>query len=136
MCDAADRSHTLNHYELERDSQLTHHAQEPSIGLLHRNPLQKSPLGTAISESSTQRRIPTNFSPCRQALMQRQQSSQLPPPHHHTSEHSNFGQLQFAALATPWVRQPIAKNPDQSFAPQTRNKKPVRVSRRTKTYSH
>ncbi len=57
--------HTLNHRKLERDLQLTHHAQEPFIGFLHRNPLQKSPLGTAISESSTQRCSPTNFIQCR-----------------------------------------------------------------------
>ena len=41
--------------------QLTHHAQEPSIGFLLRNPLKKPPLGTAIFLSSTQRNIPTNF---------------------------------------------------------------------------
>jgi hypothetical protein len=53
--------HTLNHRKLERDLQLTHHAQEPSIGFLHRNPLKKPPLGTAIFLRSTQRSIPTNF---------------------------------------------------------------------------
>ncbi len=54
-------SHTLNHRKLERDLRLTHHAQEPSIGFLLRNPSKKPPLGTAIFLSSTQRNIPTNF---------------------------------------------------------------------------
>jgi hypothetical protein len=53
--------HTLNHRKLERDLQLTHHAQEPSIGFLHRNPIKKLPLGTAIFLRSTQRSTPTNF---------------------------------------------------------------------------
>jgi hypothetical protein len=57
----APRSFTLNHCELERDPQLTHHAQEPSIGFLPRNPIKKSPLGTVIFFRSTQRNIPTIF---------------------------------------------------------------------------
>jgi hypothetical protein len=67
--------------------------------------------------------------------MQYPRSSQPQPSHYHTSEHSNFRQLQLVTCITPWVRQPIAKNPDQFFAPLARNPKPVRVSRRTKTYS-
>jgi hypothetical protein len=48
MCDTAELEHTLNHYKLERDLQLTHHAQEPSIGFCSAILSAKSPLGTAI----------------------------------------------------------------------------------------
>jgi len=34
LCDARRRTHT-HHCKLERDLQLTHHAQEPFIGFLH-----------------------------------------------------------------------------------------------------
>jgi hypothetical protein len=45
---AAAEFHTLNHCELERDPQLTHHAQEPSIGFCPAILPEKPPLGTAI----------------------------------------------------------------------------------------
>jgi hypothetical protein len=59
----ASELNTLNHYELERDSQLTHHAQEPSIGFWPAILPEKPPLGTAIFQKLNATNHPNKFLP-------------------------------------------------------------------------
>ncbi len=131
LCDARRWTHT-HHRKLERDLQLTHHAQEPFISVSHRNPHPPSPLGTATSKGSTQQSkiLKTSIIRTRQNSMQHHADpcgpiqTSLTRDHrdaHHNRDHCtithlntrNSRRLCFRFLHPPQVRQPIAKNPGQ-----------------------
>ena len=110
---------------IEPTRSVTHHAQEPFIRFLCSNPQHQPPLGTTINPDSTQKQNNPMMYDCagRSFIML-------------LNTRNSCNLWQQAHTHQPWSDNPIAKTRTNfSVTTHAATPKPVRASRRTKTYS-